>query len=108
MDARERNLAGVLLNDQPVIMKYLYNYLDEKTFCPPTCLKRTANGFIQAASLHLDFAEAANRDGHRPLAYALVNQGLPTIPNKITNEASPYDFDARKSDNPQNYRRLVQ
>ena len=82
-------------------MKYLYNYLDEKSFVPVNLFEKSGKWFLyRAASLHLDFAEAANRDKHQSLAYALLNQGLTTIPNKITNEGSPYNFDARKSDNP--------
>ena len=100
-DARGKKFSWRMLNDQPVIMKYLYNYLDEKSFLPTNLFAKNGKWFLyRAASLHLDFAEAANRDGHRPLAYALLNQGLPTIPNKITNEGNPYNFDARKSDNP--------
>lgn len=100
-DARGKIFSWRMLNDQPVIMKYLYNYLDEKSFVPTNLFKKNGKWFLyRAASLHLDFAEAANRDAHQSLAYALLNQGLTTIPNKITNEGTPYNFDARKSDNP--------
>lgn len=100
-DARGKKFSWRMLNDQPVIMKYLYNYLDEKSFAPINLFAKNGKWFLyRAASLHLDFAEAANRDGHQPLAYALLNQGLTTIPNKITNEGNPYNFDARKSENP--------
>jgi hypothetical protein len=100
-DARGKIFSWRMLNDQPVIMKYLYNYLDEKSFAPINLFEKNGKWFLyRAASLHLDFAEAANRDAHPSLAYAMLNQGLTTIPNKITNEGSPYDFDARKSDNP--------
>jgi hypothetical protein len=100
-DARGKIFSWRMLNDQPVIMKYLYNYLDEKSFAPINLFEKNGKWFLyRAASLHLDFAEAANRDAHQSLAYAMLNQGLTTIPNKITNEGSPYDFDARKSDNP--------
>lgn len=100
-DARGKVFSWRMLNDQPVIMKYLYNYLDEKNFVPINLFEKNGKWFLyRAASLHLDYAEAANRDAHQSLAYALLNQGLTTIPNKITNEGSPYNFDARKSDNP--------
>lgn len=91
-----RNLDG-----QPVIMKYLYNYLSAPGFMPANVFDKSGKWFLyRAASLHLEFAEAANRDNHNYLAYTLLNQGLTTIPNRITTEGSPYDFDARKSDNP--------
>lgn len=100
-DARGKIFSWRMLNDQPVVMKYLYNYLDEKSFAPVSLFEKNGKWFLyRAASLHLDFAEAANRDAHQSLAYALLNQGLTTIPNKITNEGVPYNFDARKSDNP--------
>jgi starch-binding outer membrane protein, SusD/RagB family len=100
-DARGKIFSWRMLNDQPVIMKYLYNYLDEKSFVPTNLFQKNGKWFLyRAASLHLDFAEAANRDAHKSLGYALLNQGLTTIPNKITNEGTPYNFDARKSDNP--------
>jgi hypothetical protein len=100
-DARGKVFSWRMLNNQPVIMKYLYNYLDEKSLAPTNLFEKSGKWFLyRAASLHLDFAEAANRDAHQSLAYALLNQGLTTIPNKITNEGNPYNFDARKSDNP--------
>jgi starch-binding outer membrane protein, SusD/RagB family len=100
-DARGKIFSWRTLNNQPVVMKYLYNYLDENSFVPTSLFEKSGKWFLyRAASLHLDFAEAANRDAHRSLAYALLNQGLTTIPNRITNEGNPYNFDARKSDNP--------
>jgi starch-binding outer membrane protein, SusD/RagB family len=100
-DARGPVFTYRNLNGQPVIMKYLYNYLTASNFTPTNLLEKSGKWFLyRAASLHLDYAEAANRDNHQSLAYALVNQGMTTIPNRITNEGSPYDFDSRKSDNP--------
>ena len=100
-DARGKIFSYRRLDGQPVVMKYLYNYLSETGFTPISLLQKNGRWFLyRAATLHLEFAEAANRDAHTPLAYALLNQGLTTIPNKITNEGSPYNFDARKSDNP--------
>ncbi|OQP52859.1 RagB/SusD family protein [Niastella yeongjuensis] len=100
-DARGKVFSWRMLNNQPVIMKYLYNYLDEKSFAPVNVFEKNGKWFLyRAASLHLDFAEAANRDAHQSLAYALVNQGLPTVANMIPTEGTPYNFDARKSDNP--------
>ncbi len=100
-DARGKVFSYRMLDGQPVIMKYLYNYLDGTTFLPVNLLTKKGKWHLyRAAALHLEFAEAANLDNHHALAYALVNQGLTTIPGQITNESNPYDFDARKSDNP--------
>jgi hypothetical protein len=100
-DARGKIFSYRMLDGQPVVMKYLYNYLSETGFAPISLYQKNGRWFLyRQAALHLDYAEAANRDAHGPLAYAILNQGMTTIPNKITTEASPYNFDARKSDNP--------
>src|SRR5882724_1980225 len=100
-DARGKKFSYRILDGQPVVMKYLYNYLSETGFTPISLLQKNGRWFLyRAATLHLQFAEAANRDAHGPLAYAVLNQGLTTIPNKISTEGTPYNFDARKSDNP--------
>jgi len=100
-DARGKVFTARSIDGQPVAMKYLYNYLNGDGFNPLNVFEKNGKWFLyRAASMHLDFAEAANRDNHQGLAYAIVNQGLTTIPNKITGEGFPYDFDARKSDNP--------
>lgn len=100
-DARGKVFSARAIDGQPVVMKYLYNYLNGTGFTPLNVFEKNGKWFLyRAASLHLEFAEAANRDNHNGLAYAIVNQGLTTIPNKITGEGFPYDFDARKSDNP--------
>lgn len=100
-DARGRKFTYRNFDGKPVILKYLYDFLDEKTLSPLNIFQKSGKWFLfRAASLHLYYAEAANRDNHHWLAYAVVNEGVPTIPNKITTEGSPYDFDARKSTNP--------
>jgi len=87
-----------LLDGKPVIVKYLYNYLNPTSFIPNDVFSKKGKWFLErAASLHLYYAEAANRDGQHALAYALVNQGLTTIPGGVTKEGFPYNFDARKS-----------
>ncbi|WP_008584735.1 RagB/SusD family nutrient uptake outer membrane protein [Niabella soli] len=104
-----RTIAG-----QPVIMKYLYYYMDGKTFVP-TINTNTRTGewwLYRAASVWQHFGEAANRDGYPKLGYAIVNQGIKTTytpPNASSNVTNiqqtflpaPYDFDARSGDNPQ-------
>lgn len=101
-----RMIAG-----QPVIMKYLYNYIDASTFQPITLVANAGQDqskwfLYRAADLHLHFAEAANRDNRHKLAYALVNQGILTTFSDATSatnntntqrtfDVSPYDFDAR-------------
>lgn len=101
------------LNGQPVIMKYLYQYLNETTFLPIDVLQKKGQWFLnRAAAVHLHFAEAANRDGRHKLAYALLNNGITsafdtaTITTRgqdrdVTNientlyEPAPYNFDGR-------------
>ena len=101
-----RMIAG-----KPVIMKYLYNYVDATTFLPITVTAGSGQDqskwfLYRAANLHLHFAEAANRDGRHKLAYALVNQGILTTYTDSTSatnntksqqtfDVPPYDFDAR-------------
>lgn len=108
-DARGRltwkNVAG-----QPVIMKYLYNYLEPNSGLPLTNLQEKPGKWFlyRAATLHLHYAEAANRDGRRKLAYALLNRGIsvtfdsnPALADQTNKQAtfdvSPYNFDARSS-----------
>jgi starch-binding outer membrane protein, SusD/RagB family len=102
-----RNVLG-----QPVIMKYLYNYIDPRTGTPLLSLQeKTGKWFLyRAATLHLHYAEAANRDNQHKVAYAITNQGInltydtaPGVVNRdVTNlqrtlQPFPYDFDARSS-----------
>jgi hypothetical protein len=100
-------------NGQPVIKKHIYN------FDPLKPLEQNGKWFLsRAALLHLRFAEAANRDGHMKLAFALLNSGIsnaydPTpgvegrdVTNiQQTHLPAPYDFDARNGQIPQ-YRAL--
>jgi hypothetical protein len=113
-DARGR-LTYKFIGGQPVIMKFLYYYMDGNTFIPSL----NSNGrsgewwLYRAASLWQHFGEAANRDGHPKLAYAVVNQGIRSayspnpVPGNVTNVMNtlhlpyPYNFDARTGDNPQ-------
>ncbi|WP_026309802.1 RagB/SusD family nutrient uptake outer membrane protein [Niabella aurantiaca] len=88
-DARGPKFSYNIINGQPEVMKYQYAPGTEKWF------------LYRAAALNLDFAEAANRDGHPAIADAIVNQGIqPAFGKILVNEGDPYIFDARKSDNP--------
>ncbi len=100
------------INGQPVIMKYLYNYLSEGTLLPISILQKNGQWFLnRAAAVHLHFAEAANRDGWKKLAYAFVNKGISntfdtagaTDVTNLENTLSypaPYNFDARNGEVP--------
>jgi hypothetical protein len=108
------------INGQPVIMKYLYNYLNASTATadglPLNVLVEQGKWFLaRAATLHLHFAEAANRAGYPKVAYALVNRGIGftydpvpggTTGRDVTNIQNtnflpdPYKFDARNGDAP--------
>jgi starch-binding outer membrane protein, SusD/RagB family len=110
-DARGR-FSWRMINGQPVVMKYLYNYLEPNTGLPiGSIFERNSKWFLyRAATVHLHFAEAANRDGQSKIAYALINNGIKatfddpaTVDN--TNEMqtfldTPYNFNARQGDPP--------
>jgi hypothetical protein len=112
-DARG-NFSWKTLDGQPVIMKYLYNYVDPVSFNPINPLAKNGQWFLgRAADVHLRFAEAANRDGYPKLACALLNQGInatfdtsnvagrdvTNLQNTLTYR-DPYKFDARNGDYP--------
>ncbi len=91
------------VDGSPVITKYIKNY-------DPTSPYETG-GFwylYRAATLHLRFCEAANRDDESRVAYALLNAGIQaeyTVEDATditylerTNKAWPYDFDGRKDE----------
>lgn len=103
------------IGGQPVIMKYLYNYLNESTLLPTNPLLKNGQWFLnRAAAVHLHFAEAANRDGRTKLAYAFVNNGIQAVfdtnssvtGRDVTNlqntlsYPAPYNFDARNGEFP--------
>ncbi|EHQ29187.1 RagB/SusD family nutrient uptake outer membrane protein [Mucilaginibacter paludis] len=114
------NFTYRTINGQPVIVKYLYYYLDANSFIPTKFFTQKGKWFLQRAEmLHLRFAEAANRDGRSKLAFALLNSGIKTtfngsypnnpvffpVPTDVTNieqtlDSPPYDFDARQGDAP--------
>jgi starch-binding outer membrane protein, SusD/RagB family len=102
------------INGQPVIMKFLYNYLGTNNL-PINNFNKSGKWFLtRAATLHLHFAEAANRADKHKVAYAITNRGIKDtydpIPGgartrDVTNiqqtfEPYPYDFDAREGDGP--------
>jgi hypothetical protein len=109
-DARGR-FSWRMIAGKPVIMKYLYNYIDPATSLPITLAANSGQDqskwfLYRAANLHLHYAEAANRDGRHKLAYALVNLGILTTFSDSTSAANntntqqsidiyPYYFDAR-------------
>ncbi|MEO5562406.1 MAG: RagB/SusD family nutrient uptake outer membrane protein [Chitinophagaceae bacterium] len=103
-----------MINGQPVIMKYLYNYLNVNGV-PINTFNKAGKWFLtRAATLHLHFAEAANRAGQSKVAYALTNRGIKeaydplpgaTTGRDVTNFQQtflppPYNFDAREGDGP--------
>lgn len=107
-------LSYKIINGKPVVMKYLYNYLGTNDL-PINPFSKAGKWFLsRAPTLHLRYAEAANRAGKHKLAYALVNKGLnyhyDPLPgsNRIGNVTNiqqtflpwPYDFDAREGDGP--------
>jgi hypothetical protein len=116
-DARGR-FTWRTFNGQPVIAKYLYNYLDYASGIPINPLEKNGKWLLyRAAKTHLRFAEAANRSYRSKLAYSLVNRGIkegwdPTpgasrTGKDVTNMMQSlddkwfYTFDARDGDGPQ-------
>jgi hypothetical protein len=110
-DARG-NMSWKTMDGQPVITKYLYTYLNT-SLLPANELQKNGQWFLnRAANVHLHFAEAANRDGKRKLAYSFVNYSLknayapPSGVTDVTNyqntlfEPAPYNFDAREGEFP--------
>jgi len=108
------------IGGQPVVMKFIYDYINYATNLPYNPLSKNGRWFLyRQTHLYLRLAEAANAEGptvpglHR-LAYGLFNNGLRTTfqfptgtPNieqsKYQNTfflPDPYKFDARQIDVP--------
>ena len=97
-DGRGTESSFDIINGQPVVLKYLYDYystysidanktihLNYNTISNP--YSKPGKWFLyRAALLHLRYAEAANRAGYPKLAFALLNDGIRA------------NFDWRKSD----------
>jgi hypothetical protein len=118
-DRRGLGMSYRMVNNQPEINKYTYNYNPLRPF--------ETNGKIilyRGANLFLRFAEAANHDGRDRIAYSFLNNGIVAnydpVPGggnsrNVTNiqqtrfgdpftgplETPPYYFDARVGDYPQ-------
>ncbi len=96
------------VDGSPVITKYIKNY------DPNSPYERGGFWYLyRAATLHLRFCEAANRDNESRIAYALLNVGIQTEYAQYdengdevedityaerTNKPWPYDFDGRKDE----------
>ncbi|MCX2679823.1 RagB/SusD family nutrient uptake outer membrane protein [Galbibacter sp. EGI 63066] len=110
-DARGKKFSYNMINDQPVIMKYLFKHLDPISQLPVDEFQTAGDWFLyRAAKLHLRYAEAANRDNQHKIADALLNYGVRsayTVEGETdktdieqTHLPFPYDFDARNGDFP--------
>lgn len=110
-DLRGPNNTYKIVNGQPVIIKFLYNYINSATGLAIDPLAKSGKWFLYRTSLlHLRYSEAANRDGQSKIAWALLNYGIKgayddlTQPDptkrRITMLDEPYAFDARKLDAP--------
>ncbi|MFI1773421.1 RagB/SusD family nutrient uptake outer membrane protein [Thalassobellus citreus] len=112
-DARGQKFSYFMDGENPVVKKYLYNYIDPVTNFYTNTISSNKTGrwmLYRAAKLHLRFAEAANRDGQHRVADALLNFGLQreyTVSGEtdVTNIEQthlpyPYNFDARQGDFP--------
>lgn len=102
-----------MMGGQPVVMKYLYNYINYATGVPVNPLSKNGKWFLyRQTHLHLRFAEATNRDRYHRLAYGFINSGIkgafptPTGVTDVTNYQNtlrypaPYNFDGREGNIP--------
>lgn len=98
------------IGGQPVVMKYLYNYINYQTKLAINPFQKNGKWFLyRQTHLHLRFAEAANRAGQPKLAYSFFNNGLagtyppPSGVTDVTNYHNtldlpyPFNFDGRNS-----------
>lgn len=96
------------INGQPVVMKFIYNYLNYNTNFPVNPLVKDGKWFLfRQTHLHMRFAEAANRLGRHRLAWGLFNNGIggafPAPTSDVTDyqntlwDSYPFNFDARNS-----------
>ncbi|MBL7739934.1 MAG: RagB/SusD family protein [Chitinophagaceae bacterium] len=106
-DARGR-LSWRQIGGQPVVMKFLYNYINYVTNLPANQLVKDGKWFLyRQTHLHARFAEAANRAGRHRLSWGLLNNGIagayPAPTSNVTDyhntlwDATPFNFDARNS-----------
>lgn len=103
-------LSTMMIAGQPVVMKYLYNYIGWNSGTALNPLLKNGKWFLfRQTHLHMRFAEAANRSGKHRLAWGLWNSGIaaayPAPTSDVTNyhntlnEPYPFNFDARNSGN---------
>ena len=107
-DARGK-ISYKIVGGQPVVAKYLYNYFDPNTSLPLglSLQERPGNWYLyRAANLQLRYAEAANRDGRRKLAFAMLSgikatfdPATSTVRN-TSGDTPPYDFEANNNVTP--------
>ncbi len=112
-DARGSKFTYRMVSGDPVIMKYLYRF--ETAAAAADQFKTEGDWFLyRAEKLHLRYAEAANRDNKHRIADAILNFGIREAFNwggissstgdvtnaQRTNEAFPYDFNARQGEFP--------
>ena len=106
-DARKL-LSMRYMGGQPVAMKYLYNYISYINLLPFNALTKNGKWFLyRQSTMHMRFAEAANRMGRYRLAWGLMNNGIagayPAPTSDVTYfhntnfDSYPYNFDARNS-----------
>ena len=106
-DARKL-LSVASIGGQPVVMKFIYNYLNYSTLTPASALTKNGKWFLyRQTQMHMRFAEAANRTGRYRLAWGLLNNGIAgaypapgsdvSLYHNTLWEPYPFNFDARNS-----------
>lgn len=106
-DARKL-LSTSTIGGQPVVMKYLYNYLNYTNNLPINALQKNGKWFLfRQTQLQMRFSEAANRMGKYRLACGFLNSGIAGVYPAPTSDVTlyhntlwepyPFNFDARNS-----------
>ena len=86
------------IGGQPVVMKYLYNYLDKISNAPVNILQRNSKWFLfRQTQLHLRFAEAVEPENGDVRARTARerekrDRGEPTLPSTIGEELATNPF----------------
>lgn len=92
-DRRGLGSSYLYVGGEPVALKYLFNYYGSAL--SSSMLNTTGIWILyRAATLHLRYAEAANREGKNKLASVIINDGFLAGYNGKTNLSAPFDFDA--------------
>ena len=87
-DRRGLMASYTLFYNQPAVAKYTLKY------SPATPFEKTGVWVLyRAATMHLRYAEAANRSGYGDVAGVIINDGFKTKGKIYATNPAPFDFD---------------